>query len=275
MPHKPPTNIPPNLAELQAQFQAAIIGGSDDVLALIPPNSRTSNDVLFGVYRFAYVARLVEVIRNAYPMLAKYMGDEAFHRLAERYVALYPSRHTNARWYSIDVPDLLAEAEYSSFPVSREIALLERQLDQAFDATDAPVLDLAALAQHPPETWSALVFRPHPSSAMLTFRTNAFEVWVALKNEQPLPESVMLDLPQSLLVWRRETVPNVRKVEAEERMLWIEAGYGKPFGALAEMAATYDAPEEAALRVAQYLNGWLSSGMLSEAMTSAAERVRV
>jgi hypothetical protein len=275
MPHEPTTNSPPTLADLQSQFQAAIVGGSNDVLALIPPNSRTGNDVLFGVYRFAYSARLVEVIRNAYPMLAKYMGGEAFHRLAERYVVQYPSRHTNARWYSVDVPDLLAEAEYSTLPVLREIALLERQLDQAFDAPDASVLDLAALAQHPPETWSALVFTPHPSVAMLTFRTNAFEVWVALKNDQAVPEAVVLDLPQSLLVWRWGTVPNVRKVEAEERMLWIEAGRGKPFGGLAEMAAIYDTPEEAALRVAQYLNGWLSSDMLSEAMTTEVERVRV
>jgi hypothetical protein len=85
----------------------------------------------------------------------------------------------------------------------------------------------------------------------------------------------MLNTSQSFLVWRWDGVPNVRRVAAEERMLWIESGRGATFGGLAELAATYDAPDEAALRVAQYLNGWLSAGLLSEAMTRTAERVRV
>jgi hypothetical protein len=266
---------PPKLAELQARFQAAIVDGSDDVLALIPPNSRTSNAVLFGVYRFAYVNRLVEVVRNAYPMLARYMAEEAFTRMAERYVARYPSRHANARWYAVSVPDLLSDSEYAGLPALREIALLERQLDQAFDAPDVPVLDLATLALYPPETWHGLVFTHHPSATLLSIRTNTFEIWLALKNDLPAPDAAMLDMPQSFLVWRWDGVPNVRRVAAEERMLWIEAGRGATFGGLAELAATYDAPDEAALRVAQYLNGWLSAGLLSEAMTRTAERVRV
>ena len=54
----------PTLAELQDRFQAAVIAGDDDILALIPGNSRTTNDVLLGVYRHAYVARLVEVVAS-------------------------------------------------------------------------------------------------------------------------------------------------------------------------------------------------------------------
>lgn len=263
------------LAELQASFQAAVMAGSDDVLAFIPPNSRTSNAVLLGVYRFAYVARLVEVVRNAYPMLAAHMGDDAFHRMAERYVAATPSRHANARWYAAEVPDFLGRADYGRSPALREIALLERQLDLAFDVADAPILDLAALAAHASEAWPLLVFEPHPSAALLSFRTNAFDIWVALKNGCAAPDAVARAEPQALLVWRREGVPNVRVVGAEERLLWIEAGRGVPFGRLAELAAVYDAPDAAALRVAQYLNGWLSAGLLSEAMTGGRKAAKL
>jgi hypothetical protein len=266
MPRKPPT-----LAELQATFQAAVMAGSDDVLALIPPNSRTSNAVLLGVYRFAYVARLVEVVRNAYPMLARYMGDDAFGRMAERYVRATPSRHANARWYAAEVPEFLGGEAYGRWPELREIALLERQLDLAFDAPDGSVLDLAALSRYAPDAWPFLAFKPHPAAALLTFRTNAFDLWVMLKNEEPAPEGRVRDEPQSLLVWRRDGVANARVVGDEERMLWTEAGRGLRFGGLAEMAATYAAPDEAALRVAGYLNGWLSAGLLSEAMTGGRE----
>jgi hypothetical protein len=260
MPHEVPS-----LAELQRRFQAAIVDGSDDVLALIPANSRTTNAVLFGVYRHAYVARLVEVVKGAYPLLARYMGDVAFEVMARRYVALYPSRHANARWYAGDVPDLLGQDEFAASPELRDIAQIERQLDLAFDASDAPVLDLAALAAYPPEAWGGLTFVAHPSAALLTLGSNAFEIWQHLKNEDPAPDAVILPGPQTYLVWRRDSVSSIRRLEDEERMLWIEAQRGKPFGGLAEMAATFDAPDTAALRVAQYLNGWLTAGLLSEA----------
>lgn len=254
----------PSLAELQASFQAAVVDGSDNILALIPPNSRTTNAVLLGVYRFAYAARLVEVVRGAYPILAQHMG-EAFEAMARRYVALYPSRYANARWYAGDVPALLAGEDFAHAPELSEIALIERQLELAFDAVDAPVLDLATLAGYPPEAWGRLVFTPHPSAALLTLRINAFEIWLALKNEEAAPDVLVLPEPQTFLVWRREGVPSIRRLEAEERMLWIEAGRGKPFGGLAEMAATFADPDTAALRVAQHLNGWLGADLLSEA----------
>lgn len=261
------TRDAPSLAELQARFQAAVVDGSDDVLALIPPNSRTSNDVLLGVYRHAYVARLVDVVRSAFPLLARHMGDEAFEAMARRYVALCPSRHANARWYAGAVPDLLARDEFSDKLELCEIALLERQLDLAFDAADAPVLELAALAALPPETWGDLVFVPHPSAALLTFETNAFDIWVALKNHEAPPQATVHSEAQAFLVWRRDSMPTVRRLMAEENMLWREAARGKPFGGLAEMAATFDDPSTAAVRVAQYLNGWLAAGLISKAVT--------
>lgn len=259
------TRNAPTLAELQARFQAAVVDGDDGVLALIPPNSRTSNAVLLGVYRHAYVARLIEVARGAYPVLAAYMGEEAFDAAARRYVERYPSRHANARWFASDLPELLAGDEFAATPELRDIALLERQLDTAFDAADAPILDLAALAAHPPEAWGGLVFTPHPSAALLTLVTNAFDIWLALKDEATPPAILTLAGPETLLIWRRDSIPTVRRLEAEERMLWTEAARGKSFAGLAEMAATFDDPETAALRVAQYLNGWLQAGLLSEA----------
>lgn len=257
----------PSLAELQRRFQAAIVEGADDVLALIPPNSRTTNAVLFGVYRHAYVVRLVDVVRSAYPLLARHMGDARFVGMARSYVALYPSRHANARWYASDVPELLSHEGFRASPELREIALLERQLDLAFDAADATVLDLSALAAHPPETWGSLMFVPHPSAGLLTFRTNAFDIWLALKNEYTAPDVQLFAEPQTYLVWRREGTPTVRRLAPEEHMLWAEAARGKSFAGLAEMAATFDDPDTAAVRVAQYLNGWLSAGLISAATT--------
>lgn len=262
----------PSLAELQRWFQAAIVDGADvdgadDVLALILPNSRTTNEVLLGVYRHAYAARLIEVVRSAHPILARYMGDAEFEAMARSYVALYPSRQANARWYASDVPELLAQERFRASPELRELALLERQLDLAFDAADAPVLDLSALATHAAEAWGRLTFVPHPCVGLLAFRTNAFDLWLALSNEAPVPDVQLFAEPRAYLVWRHEGAPTVRRLACEERMLWTEAAGGKSFAGLAEMAATFDDPDTAAMRVAQYLKGWLSAGLISDAMT--------
>lgn len=257
------TRRAPSLAEVQSRFQAAILDGADDVLGLIPGNSRTNNGVLLGVYRHAYVARLVEVVRDAYPLLARLMGEAAFDAMARAYVAAYPSRTANARWYAARVSELLERERYARRPELSEMARLERQLDDAFDALDAPVLDLAALAALPPETWSGLAFEPHPSASVLTFTTNAFDIWVALKSEARPPDAALLAEPRHYLVWRRAGTATARALSGEEHMLWTEAARGVPFGRLAELAAVHGGSDTAALRVAQALQGWLSAGLLS------------
>lgn len=262
------TTRAPTLAELQAEFQDAILSGGEDILRLIPANTRTGNEVLFGVYRHAYVARLQEVVANAYPLLRQYMGDAEFSNMSRHYVAEYPSRTPNARWYAGAVPELLGRASFVGRPELRELAMIERELDLAFDAPDGPLLDINGLAAFPPETWGDLVFVPHPSTALLSLETNAFELWLALKNEGDVPRAQSLaEPPQTYLVWRRASTPAIRRLEGEERILWLELTRGKTFSALAEIAATLDEPETAALRVAQHLNGWLSAGLLSAAMT--------
>ena len=266
------TRRAPRLAEVQSRFQAAILEGADDVLGLIPGNSRTDNGVLLGVYRHAYVARLVEVVRGAYPMLARFMGDAAFDAIARAYVAAYPSRTANARWYAARVPELLARAPYAARPELGDMARLERQLDDAFDAADAPALDLAALAAIPPETWGGIAFVPHPSAAVLKFTTNAFDLWVALKTEARPPDVQPLAEPRYALVWRRAGTATARILSGEESMLWTEAVRGVPFARLAELAAVHGGPETAALRVAQALQGWLSAGLLTAARDLASVR---
>lgn len=64
----------------------------------------------------------------------------------------------------------------------------------------------------------------------------------------------------------------LRPLGAEEAMMWTEAAKGVRFGVLCEMLATFDDPDHAALRAAQYLQGWLLSGALAGAAISARRR---
>jgi Putative DNA-binding domain len=253
------------LAELQHSFQAAVMAGEDAILALIPDNSRTSRGVLLGVYRNAYVGRLADIVAHDHPILARYMGDEAFDVMARAYIAAHPSRHPNVRWFSQGLPEFLASREvYNVLPELTDLAHLERALNAAFDAADAPLLDIAALARHAPERWGKLRFEVHPSAARHDCTTNAFGIWRALKEEAPPPRAEKLCEPERLLVWRNGVTPAVRPLGVEEAMMWDEAVKGVRFSGLCELVATYAGAEGAALRAAQYVQGWIAAGTLSK-----------
>lgn len=256
----------PTLAEVQARFQAAVIAGDDDILDLIPGNARTTSGVLLGVYRHAYLARLVDVVASDHAELKLYMGDAAFDAMARAYIAAHPSHTPNARWVAQALPEFLAAREpYAAHPELADLARLERALADAFDAPDAPVLDLAQLARHDPERWGDLAFTGHPSVTRLDFDRPVLPLWRALKDANLPPPLAPSAERERLLVWRNDTKSSVRALGPEEAMLWDEAMRGARFAALCELAATYDDADGAALRAAQYLQGWIGAGMLTRA----------
>ena len=251
-------------ARQQSDFQRGILTGDDSILAEILDSPREKRDVLFGVYKYAYGSRLVESMRNDHALLHLYLGDEMFDEMGYAYVAANPSHHPNLRWFSQGLPAFLnSAAPYSDYPILTDLAGLEKHLNDAFDAKDAPVVDLAEVAGIAPEAWPNLTFEAHPSSRRLDASTNAAAVWLALKNEETPPDAVVLDEPNRLLIWRQDNTPMFRELPTEEAMMWDEASGGIPFGVLCQMLATYDDPDSAAARGAGYLHGWVTSGLLT------------
>lgn len=253
-----------DFARQQADFQRGILTGDDAVLGEILDGPREKRETLYGVYRHAYGSRLVEAMRNDHALLHSYLGDEMFDEMGHAYVKARPSEHPNLRWFSQGLPEFLKSAEpYCNHPVLADLAALEKALNDAFDAAEGKVLDLAAMAAFAPEQWNELKFQPHPSATRLDLSTNATAIWMALKNDETPPDAATLEAPSRILVWRRDTTPMFRELPAEEAMMWDEAGCGIAFGVLCEMLATYDDADGAAARGAGYLHGWITSSNLT------------
>lgn len=253
-----------DFARLQDAFQRAILAGDDAVLSDLLDGARDSRATLLGVYRDGYVLRLVEVLRGDNAALDAHLGEDAFEAMARAYLKSHPSRHPNARYVGRDLPVFLAETEpYRAAPVLAELAALDWALSEAFDAPDAPDLTAADLAGVPPESWTHLILVPQAHARRLDLTTNASAIWSAVNEDAPLPAAERLPEPERLLVWRAQAGPMLRPLSVEEAMLWDEACGGIPFGVLCEMAATYADPDNAALRVAGALQGWIGAGLLS------------
>jgi hypothetical protein len=256
-----------NLKEFQDRFQRAILKGDDAILADIPDGPHETKHNLLGIYRDAYVLRLNEVIGNDHQSLQTYLGDDAFAAMARAYIESCPSQHPNARWVARRLPEFLQSTRpYSGTPVIADLAALERALNDAFDGPDAPIIGLAALSSHPPETWAQLSFEPHPTASRLDVTTNVADIWAALKAGREPPSVVTYDEPRSILVWRLDVKSMFRELSPEEAMIWNEATKGATFGDLCALLATYADAATAPMRAAGYLRTWLDAGLLSKAL---------
>lgn len=260
------------LKDLQARFQAGILSGDDSVLADVKDSAREDRRVLFGVYRNAYMLRLVEILGNDYEMTHAYLGDATFGGLARAYVAAHPSDQRNARWFGRHLPGFARDtAPFSRHREISEIAALEKALADAFDGPNADPLTTGDLANLTLEDWPSLTFTPHPTAARLHFITNAANIWSALHEETAPPKPKHLPEPQTILVWRQEFMARFRPLQAEEAMMWTEAAKGVSFGVLCQMVATFAGEDEAELRAATYLKTWMDAGLLARTHLAAAE----
>jgi hypothetical protein len=253
-----------SLKELQDTFQRGILAGDDTILTEVNDSAKERRKVLFGVYRNAYVARLAEILGDDYELVHAYLGDAGFATLVKNYIAAHPSDQPSARWFGRHFPAFISKCEtYAKHPEIAEIAALEKTLADAFDGPDAELLSLGALATLAPEDWPRLVFQPHPTAIRLTFRTNAADIWSELKEGGTPPKAMHLPEPQAIVAWRQDFTARFRPLSAEEAMMWDEAVNGVRFGVLCEMVATFGGENEAELRAATYLRGWVDMGMLA------------
>jgi hypothetical protein len=260
------------LKETQALFQEAILNQDDRVLDFLLDNSRTGRDTLFGVYQNGYVGRLVEILASDYEDLKSYLGEDEFEELARAYVAANPSRTQNARWFGSRMVEFLkTEGRYAQRHEVADLATIEQALSNAFDAADATHITVQDLAKFKPDDWARFTFVPHPSVAIIDVQTNAFAIWRAVKDGKT-PPRVKAKAVQHLMTWRQGTTPMIREIASEEVMMWTEACCGLRFEALCEMVAAFDDPDGAAMRAAQYLQGWLSTEMLVTAKLGPVKR---
>ena len=258
------------LKDFQDRFQRAILEGDDAILADIPDGPRETNDNLLGIYRDAYVLRLIDVIGNDHERLRAYLGEERFRAMARAYIASHPSHHPNARWFAHRRPEFLKSSEpYSGEPVLGELAELERALNDAFDGADAKVLRMADLAAIPAERWGELTFKCHPTATSFEAFTNVAAIWSALKAGKEPPPPILAREPARILAWRNDRTSLFRVLGAEEAMMWAETAKGATFSELCQLLAAYDDPRGAPVRAAGLLKGWLDAGLLSEAVPGA------
>ena len=254
-----------HLAQLQSDFQAYLFDSDKGAAfkAQIIDDKKVGASKRLSIYYDAYRLRIIEALSNGYPHLKNLLGDDLFDQTARAYIDLHPSTYRNMRWYGGEMSAYL-RANLPQHPIAAELAAFEWTLGLAFDAEDAPLLTLQALAEIPPENWADLHFKFQPSVQLLSLKWNVLLVWQALNADETPPAAAQINEP--CVVWRKDLNAHYRSLEATEYAAIQQVIAGASFGDLCEKLQENASEEEATMQAAQYLAGWLNEGMISLAL---------
>jgi hypothetical protein len=269
MPFESTSSASSLLEALQSRMQGHVLVSDEaalaDVVSVVPGSAVQR----LGIYHHAYRARLQETLRDSFGHTLLYLGDEWFDALSAEFVEAHPSESANLRWYGGGFPDWLAQrlnadSALGDHPEVSEIARLDWTMRTAFDGLDAPVLALAEVAALAPEDWATVVFKPHPTLALINLRCNTLSLWHALDQELDVPPVEALPSPMAVVVWRFEERPHFRSVAPMEAVALRAVMQGQSFaemcGLLAELLPE---DENAAALAGGHLRRWIDEGLLA------------
>jgi hypothetical protein len=252
------------LRQLQREMQRGLLGEESGIEAYIADTPPLAKEARLRIYRHAYAARLIEALRDHYPVLHQILGDEDFEAFGAAFVRAHPSVHRSIRWYGREVAQFLrVEPPFAEQPILAEIAAFEWSLAEAFDSADESVLGRAALASVEPGEWGALTFRFHTSLRRLAFEWNTAAVWKAVSAEESPPAPERSAEAVEWLIWRRNLENYFRSLDSLEVIALDAALEGRNFAQICDALATRLPEDEVPLRAASLIATWLDGGLLT------------
>lgn len=217
-------------------------------------------DARLRIYADAYRLRLLDVLGNDFPATKAVLGDDMFASLGRDYLQAHPSRQPSVRHFGHAFADWLATREEFP-PALSQLARFEWTQGECFDARDAPVLDLEAVAHLPADAWPGLHLSLHPATRLVNLACNAPALISALGAGTTLP-ALHAEPDAVWLLWRSAGDVYWRRLESDETLALQAVCDGEPFAVICErMDALH--PNDGPLRAASLLKRWLVDGLLA------------
>ena len=251
------------LGTLEQQFLSHVRGGPTfprDWCA----QGLVDSSVGLSIYANAYGARLREALEADHPILSRYLGDSLWAEFCDGYIEAHPSQVRSLRHFGAQGAAWLAQHKpFAEYPLLAELADFERTLLDVFDAADAERIDWSVMQSLDASAWPGLRLSFHPSLRLLLTKTNAVDVWRALKEERPPPAAAASATPARLL-WRDlERISRFRSVEVDELIALRSMFSGKEdFATLCERLASHHAAESVPMMTIGFLRRWFEEGIV-------------
>ncbi len=219
------------------------------------------------VYREQFWLRHLSNLADDFPTLAWVVGGaDRFRDLARDYLLIHPPRTWNLQRLGADMPSYVAtHPPWNADLLTSDAARIDWAFMEAFDAPDAPPLDLGSLSSAPPDAWPAARIQFHPSLRRVVLSHPVHRLRDAVKRgvecERPLAGDT------HALVWRTPACSLCCEVidpMASELMAALQSN--EPLGLACEAAARAHPELDAALlesNVGAWFQQWTARGWVS------------
>lgn len=248
----------------------------DQLERIVTPSKELSGLDRISIYAEMYVLRLLDVLREDFPLLQQALGPQRFEELARAYVVAHPSRHYNLNQFGRHMSSFLATRDERHAAFLSELATLERAATESFDADRADALSRAELESLEPEQWPALTLRFVPSVRLFAFRFPVNRYYVdAREGRKPripkLGASWTLVYRKDWIVWRAHLS---REQHALLEALAGGATPGLPLGAALEKCAARTELDAAKLQqgLVPWFREWSAEGIFRSLGTAVASK---
>jgi hypothetical protein len=161
----------PRLFDLQRDFARAIRSESPVAHDLDIESGNLTSARRIAIYRNHHRISLATALAANFPTVARVVGAEPFHALALNFVAENPLRDPRLENYGDGLPEFLADDErLGDLPYIFDVARLDRALNRAERAPDAPIFGSEQLEALLATGLGDLRLWPHPTASLLSSR---------------------------------------------------------------------------------------------------------
>ena len=267
----------------RGEFDALFRGGDGQGQGGLPAVERLD------IYANMYFFRLLDALKEDYPRLLEAIGAGRFNNLITDYLLKHPSHHPSLRFLGEALPGFAADHPLSKeYPWLHDLARLEWDRVEMFDAPDAAVLSRDDLARLPQEQAGEARFALIPGCRLRRFEFDVARLWRELKEaaetrsrkaaaKQDKMHQEVTESPKScetspprvaqrstwLRIWRQGFVVFHRSIEEDEARALQNLGSGALLQTVCQQLAAGMSMEKATARIGLLMQGWLDDGLLA------------
>jgi hypothetical protein len=280
----------PDLEQIQRWFQAVIMHpggavegiGSQEARSAIPVPTEQVEQVVgrsraltgldrLEIYQRAYYARLLECLREEFPVLAHALGEDTFNEFAVAYLQQYPSHSYTLNQLGVLFASYLAESrpgqsarnsgtlDWSEFVIN--LATLERTYAEVFDGPGVegqPLLQTEQLVGISPDEWMQATIKPVCCLRLLQLHYPVHTYYSAVrKRESP---GVPRHRTTYLAVTRRQFIVRRYQLTSVQHTLLAALAGGETVGQALARAAVGRGLDWLSVRVPKWFHNWAAEG---------------
>ena len=247
---------------------------------LIESDDRLSATERLEIYANAYFYRILDCLKQDFPVTLATLGPDDFHNLITAYLIEYPPTEPSISYAGRHLAQFLRHdsmrAMFEERPFIADLARLERTLIEIFHAADTEPLSAKTMRSVAPDDWSALAMRTHPALAIVDCEWRVDQLLREVETaagEVDQTLSAPAQEPVTVLVWRQNSRVHYRPLQSPERAALEVARAGASFAMICERIAAScgehdqlgsdqaESVDPVAL-INQLLARWLDEGLL-------------